>query len=150
MPTPGPLIPDGTYLYQAVVVSVAGVPSALSPGLTVTIVATPPVAPAPALSSTSDTGLPVVPRDSDNITDNATPVFIGTVEPGATVALFVGGKAAGTTTANATATATAIISGGMVTGFTITNGGAGYSGVTLPTVTIGGGSAAAPARRRPP
>ena len=99
----------------------------MSPGLTVTIVATPPVAPAPALSPTSDTGLPVVPRDSDNITDNATPVFIGTVEPGATVALFVGGKAAGTTTANGTATAVASISGGMVTGFTITNGGAGYS-----------------------
>ena len=146
LPTPGPLIPDGTYLYQAVVVSVAGVPSALSPGLTVTIVATPPVAPAPALSATSDTGLPVVPRDSDDITDNASPVFIGTVEPGATVALFVGGKAAGTTTANATATAVASISGGVVTGLTITNGGAGYSSVTLPTVTITGGGGPATQR----
>ena len=56
----------------------------------------------------------------------------------------MGGKAAGTTTANANATARAIISGGMVTGFTITNGGAGYSSVDLPTVTItgGGGSGA--------
>ena len=145
LPTPGPLIPDGTYLYQAVVVSVAGVPSGLSQGLTVTIVATPPVAPATALSPTSDTGLPVVPRDSDNITDNASPVFIGTVEPGATVALFVGGKTAGTTVANGTATAVASISGGMITGFTITNGGAGYSSLTLPTITItgGGGTGAA-------
>ena len=43
----------------------------------------------------------VTPRNSDNITNNPTPDFTGTVEPGATVALFVNGKAAGTTTADA-------------------------------------------------
>jgi hypothetical protein len=187
--TPGPAIPDGTYLYQAVVVSVAGNPSPPSPGVSatpavataaideatgvvteitlssggsgytftptvtliggggtgatavalvnddgmhpgvvtkimitnpgtgytsapivritgsstrVTIITTPPVAPKPALSPLSDTGMPVVPRGSDNITDNPTPVFVGTVLPGATVTLRVGNAAVGTTTADLT------------------------------------------------
>ena len=139
LPAAGPLIPDGTYEYQAVVVSVAGVPSAMSAPLTVTIIATPPVATAPALSPTSDTGLPAVPRDPDDITNNSSARFHRNGRAGATVALFVNKTAAGTTTANATATATAIISGGVVTGFKIINAGGGYTGVTLPNVMISGG-----------
>src|SRR5262249_44412386 len=42
------------------------------------------------------------PRNSDAITNNPLPTFVGTVGPNAKVALFVRGTAAGTTTADAT------------------------------------------------
>src|SRR5262249_61392740 len=87
---------SGTGYSSAPIVRIAG------SSTRVTIITTPPVAPKPALSPLSDTGLPVVPRGSDNITDNPTPVFVGTVLPGATVALRGGDTAAGTTTADLT------------------------------------------------
>ena len=55
----------------------------------------------PTVAPSSDSGLPVAVRNSDGITNIALSTFQGTVGPNAVVALFVGGKAAGTTTANA-------------------------------------------------
>lgn len=65
----------------------------------------PAAASAPVLSAASDTGL----SSADGITKTTTPVFTGTAEPGATIALFDGATATGsavTTTAGGTYTAT--------------------------------------------
>ena len=103
--TPGPVIPDGTYVYTDVVTDLAGnasQPSPASPVITIDTAIL--VAPPPTLTPSSDSGLPVALRDSDDITNIAVSTFQGTVGPNAVVALFVGVgtlKAAGTTTANA-------------------------------------------------
>ena len=104
--TPGPVIPDGTYVYTDVLTDLAGnvsQPSPASPVITIDTAIL--VAPPPTLAPSSDSGLPVALRDSDDITNIALPTFQGTVGPNAVVTLMVGVganlKAAGTTTANA-------------------------------------------------
>ena len=104
--TPGPEIPDGTYVYTDVLTDLAGnasPPSPASPVITIDtaiLVASPPT-----LAPSSDTGLPVALRDSDEITNIPLSTFQGTVGPNAVVTLLVGVgaslKAAGTTTADA-------------------------------------------------
>ena len=104
--TPGTVIPDGTYVYSAVVTDLAGnvsQPGPSSPVITIDTVIL--VAPPPTVAPGSDSGLPVALRSSDAITNIALPTFQGTVGPNAVVSLLVGVgtnlKAAGTTTANA-------------------------------------------------
>ena len=69
---PGPVQPDGGYIYGAKQVDVAGNTSFFSSPLGVTIIATRPLSPnAPALDPGSDSGV-----KGDNITNVTTPIFI--------------------------------------------------------------------------
>ena len=81
-----------------------------------TIDSTAPTAPATALSHSTDTGPPAPPRNADNITNNATPDFTGSVEPNATVTVFINGVASGTGTADATGLYTVTVTTGMKEG----------------------------------
>jgi hypothetical protein len=56
----------------------------------------------PDLAPDSDTGRPRPPRDADDLTNLPLPSFQGTLDPGATVEIFVNGVLAGTGTADAT------------------------------------------------
>ncbi|WP_422931845.1 beta strand repeat-containing protein [Singulisphaera sp. PoT] len=94
-------IPNGVYLYTAAQSDLAGNLSPVGLGQVVTIDATPPAAPAPALTLATDSGQPGQPRNLDDITNVAQPDFQGTTEPNATVTLYVNGVAAGTAVADA-------------------------------------------------
>ena len=91
--TPGAVIPDGTYVYSAVVTDMAGnasPPGPSSPVITIDTAIL--VAPPPTVAPSSDSGLPVASRDSDAITNIALPTFQGTVGPNAVVTLCGRGR----------------------------------------------------------
>ncbi len=68
---PGPVQPDGAYLYEVEEVDVAGNTSSPStPALQVLVVATPPSTPSVTLDPGSDSGVP-----GDNITNTTSPTF---------------------------------------------------------------------------
>ena len=108
----------------------------------------PPPGPSTVLDPVSETGT----FKNDNITDdnNSTtkpsnaPVFdVSGVEPGSTVQLYrTPVNADGTPIVVQTATATATIGGGTVTGITIAGAGSGYTTAPGVTITGGGGSGA--------
>ncbi|MEZ0168380.1 Ig-like domain-containing protein [Microvirga sp. TS319] len=89
---------EGDHVITARVVDKAGVESADSPPLKVTIDYTAPSAPSvPDLTTASDTGL----SGADNITGDTTPTFTGTADAGETVRLYADGIQVGSTTADA-------------------------------------------------
>ena len=109
----------GTGVAEPLVLASTGGTAATKP-LEVTIITTPPAAPpAPVLEASSDTGA----SDTDGITqDNNSALFPAPI-------FDVGSAAA--------ATATATVTGGVITTIAVVSGGSGYTSV--PTVTISGG-----------
>jgi Bacterial Ig-like domain/Leishmanolysin len=88
----------GTYTYYARIVDNFGmVSTAASRTVTISGVLPPATPAAPTLLTASDTGT----SQSDGITNDETLTFEGTVEPAATVTLFAGATAVGSTTADA-------------------------------------------------
>jgi subtilisin-like proprotein convertase family protein len=86
--TPGPAIPDGTYVYVAVLIDQAGNPGPAGPGLLVVIDTTAPTIATPDLTDPTDAGRPRPPRNTDDITNVPLPAFQGTVEAFALVQIF--------------------------------------------------------------
>ncbi|MBI3074199.1 MAG: PQQ-binding-like beta-propeller repeat protein [Deltaproteobacteria bacterium] len=88
---------DGPYTFTVKARDSAGNASDASVGLVVTIDTTKPSTPnAPDLDPASDTGA----SNTDNITGDTTPTFIGTTEANATVRLYSGSVLVGTTNAD--------------------------------------------------
>jgi hypothetical protein len=86
------VLSEGSHSVAAMQTDRAGNASALSRALPVTIDTTPPAAPsAPDLTASSDSGA----SDSDNVTRNTRPTFVGTGDAGATVTLYDGASAIG-------------------------------------------------------
>ncbi|WP_026955534.1 MBG domain-containing protein [Algoriphagus vanfongensis] len=91
-----PVIPDGVYVISTDATDEAGNTSPKSAGVSITFDTTSPVTPSiPDLEASSDTGA----SDSDNISSNSTPTFIGTAEAGSMVKLYSGANLIGTSTA---------------------------------------------------
>lgn len=89
-------LPDGTHKIRAVQIA-DGTSSSASEALTITIdTMVPAVPPAPDMSAGSDTGA----SNTDNLTNDSTPTFIGTAEPNATITLYSGSTSVGTATAD--------------------------------------------------
>ncbi len=86
----------GTHHLTALAIDAANNVSLASDALPVTISVLPAAPGAPDLSDASDTGA----SSTDNRTNDTTPTFEGTVEPGAIVTLYKGTTVLGTTTAN--------------------------------------------------
>lgn len=83
---------DGPHTITAVAVDAAGNPSVASSGLAVTIDTTVPATPSvPNLDASSDTGS----SSTDDITNDTTPLFIGTATAGETVVIRDGGTSVG-------------------------------------------------------
>ena len=90
------VLPPGDHPFRTLV-SIGSAQSNFSPSLIVTIDNAPPATPAaPDLSPASDTGV----SPTDNLTNDDTPDFTGTVEPNATVFLFVDGIPRGSAVAS--------------------------------------------------
>jgi large repetitive protein len=88
---------DGAWVVKAWGRDTAGNFSPTSAGLTVTIDATPPLAPSvPDLAAASDTGS----TDTDNLTSDATPTFTGTGPADMVVRLYAEGMPIGSATAD--------------------------------------------------
>ena len=94
----------------------------------------------PALDLASDTGRPRPPRDADQITNLPLPTFRGTLDPGATVRIFVNGVLAGTGMADATGAYTVTLTSPLAEGLnTITlqeTDAAGNVGPISPPLTV--------------
>ncbi len=91
-------IADGIHNLSAIATDVAGNTGPVSTVLAVTIDTSTPAAPSePDLEAASDTGS----LDTDDLTADNTPTFIGTAEANSTVVVFDGATLLGSTTANA-------------------------------------------------
>jgi hypothetical protein len=101
----------GTWSMTAIAYDAGGNASDPSTPLSIKIDTAAPLAATPDLDTASDSGV----SNSDNLTNDSTPSFIGTVEPGATVKIFAAGTLVGTGTANSSGAYS-------VTTSTLTNG----------------------------
>lgn len=144
--TPDAALGDGPHVLTATASDLAGNVSVVSAALAVTIDTTAPAA--PVVSGISDdTG-----RDgTDGVTADATLVIRGTAEAGATVAVFVDGARAGTTTADRAGiwvfdhTATVLAGGSHAVTATATDAAGNTSAASRPlSVTVGPTFADAP------
>jgi hypothetical protein len=92
-------LPDGSYNLVVTATDVAGNVSMPSGATAITVDSTAPAAPAaPTLSPGTDTGA----SRSDGLTEDDSPVVVGTTEANATVELFDGAKMVGKATADGT------------------------------------------------
>jgi Bacterial Ig-like domain len=91
--TPSTAISSGNHNITSTQTSSAGMVSAQSPALAITIDTTAPTAPSVAPDMT--TGTDLGSSSTDNITNDNTPDFTGTCTPGDTIVLYVNGLANG-------------------------------------------------------
>lgn len=85
-------LPEGDHTLSATAMDAAGNLGPVSSSTTITIDITAPAAPsAPVLEAGSDSGV----SSSDRITNDTTPTFTGTAEPGSNVTLYDGNNASG-------------------------------------------------------
>ena len=107
-----PVLAQGVHSITAQATDAAGNVSAASTVLAITIDTTAPGLPTvPNMTPTTDSGA----SNSDDITNNPTPTFVGTAEANATVALFEGAVSLGTAKASGTG-AWSIVSGTLSEG----------------------------------
>jgi len=127
--------PDDDYHYVVTAVHHTWT-AASSPSNTVNVDTLAPTAPsAPQLTTASDTG----GSSTDRVTDDSTPTFTGTAEPGSMVTVYAGGTAVGTGIATAgtySITTTSVLVEGSQTITAEATDGAGNTGPASPGTQV--------------
>lgn len=126
-----PVLAEGAHTITVTATDGEGNVSAVSPALAITIDTTGPAAPA-APDMTTDSGS----STTDNITNDSTPTFIGTVGANEPVTISVDGSGAGSATANGGGAWTITLSSAL---------GDGSHNITITTTDIAGNTSAASA-----